>query len=136
MGDKVDLACMMKSSAPNGTYLFRPAADSVGSRNLTLCVLDGKENGDRTYKKFRVLVVEKSDSRTVYTITLSSDREEIFPTLTGLVEKHRLLLNLGDNFMEWEERQRAKPGSNSEADGTKVRKKPFSFRLGPVRVSF
>ena len=46
---------MMKSSAPAGTYIFRPS-DSNGSGNLTLCVLEEKENGDRTYKKYRVRV--------------------------------------------------------------------------------
>ena len=39
---------MMTSSAPEGTYLIRPAADSKASSNLTLCVLDKKETGDRT----------------------------------------------------------------------------------------
>ena len=51
----MDLDRMMKSSAPAGTYIFRPS-DSNGSGNLTLCVLEEKENGDRTYKKYRVRV--------------------------------------------------------------------------------
>ena len=40
---------MVNSSAPEGTYLFKP---SDTSSNLTLCVLDG----DRSYKKYRVFV--------------------------------------------------------------------------------
>ena len=78
---------------------------------------------DLTYKKYRVRV-EKSGSKTVYAITLSPGTEEVFDTLGGLVEKNRRLLNLGDNFLEWEERQSWNPGAmsnTSEADTSKVR---------------
>ena len=51
LGNRLDLARMTNSSAPEGTYLIKPS-DTTGSCNLTLCVLDG----DRSYKKYRVFV--------------------------------------------------------------------------------
>ena len=57
LGDKLDLDRMVNSSAPEGTYLFKP---SDTSSNLTLCVLDG----DRSYKKYRVFVESRGGFNT------------------------------------------------------------------------
>ena len=58
----------------------------------------------------------------------------MFETLAGLVEKNRKLLNLGENFLEWEARQSLNPGAESntsEADDSKVRASYTQRKVGP-----
>ena len=64
LGDKLDLARMTNSSAPEGTYLIKPSdsTSTRGSCNLTLCVLDG----DRSYKKYRIFVETRGGLNQVF----------------------------------------------------------------------
>ncbi len=94
IGNKADLERLLLSTAPEGTYMFRPSDtdDMSGGRKLTLCVLVLRR-AQRTTKKYHV--IEEGNSFTML--------QESFASLEELVHKRKRQLGLRENFMDMED---------------------------------